>query len=268
MAPGRTGGMAVVDAAVERRWEQEQALLGLARDTPDEQFATGGLGALGVEPTARIVVLPGNPSAQPVPAADPKTIIPQAIMLPGGQQLPHHSIVRGTSSGFVGYTPSGGDGRWLSFTAVHWHGGMDFYPGAEGGHDLQQALGPRRRAVFLHRCIGWAWGAFRLQREIIDKFEVPGPFRVILGVADAAGAFLTNLGAGWDNPWSASIYGGEAALESRVLLLEDLAEWPDGEGTEELALRFGARLDLAFGGTGERHLDRTGPAPGTFTPRW
>jgi hypothetical protein len=263
--------MAVVDAAAEQRWDREQTLLGLARDTPDEHFATGGLGTLAVEPTARIVVLPGDPSAQPVPAAAPKTIIPQAIMLPRDQQLPHHSIVRGTSSGFVGYTPSGGDGRWRSFTAVHWHGGVDFYLGTEGGHDLQPVPGPRRRVVFLLNCVGWAWGAFRLQREIIDKFGVPGPFRAILGVADTAGAFLTTLGAGWDNRWSASIYSiysDETALESRVLLLEDLAEWPDEEGAEELALRFGARLDLAFGGTGERHLDKTGPAPGTFTPRW
>ena len=36
----------------------------------------------------------------------------------------------------------------------------------------------------------------------------------------------------------------------------------------ELALRFGARLDLAFGGPGERHLDRAGPEQGRFNPRW
>jgi hypothetical protein len=43
-----------------------------------------------------------------------------------------------------------------------------------------------------------------------------------------------------------------------VLLLENLPEWPDAAGVEAVALRFGARLDLAFGGSGERHLDRTG----------
>lgn len=268
MVPGWTGGMAVVDAAVERRWEREQVLLGLTRSTPVEQFATGGLGALAVEPTARIVVLPGDPSTQPVPAANPKTIIPQPIMLPRGQQLPYHSFVRGTSSGFVGYTPSGEDGRWGRFTAVHWHGGVDFYLGAEGGRDWEQAPGQHRRAVFLLNCVGWAWGAFRLQQEIIGKYEVPGPFRAILGVANTAGAFLGTLGAGWDNRWSASIYSDETALEPQVLLLEDLAQWPDEEGAEAMAMRFGARLDLAFGGTGERHLDRIGPAAGTFTPQW
>lgn len=58
------------------------------------------------------------------------------------------------------------------------------------------------------------------------------------------------------------------AIEPRVLLLEDLAQWPDEQGVEELALRFGARVDLAFGGSGQRHLDRVGPETGKFTPRW
>lgn len=40
---------------------------------------------------------------------------------------------------------------------------------------------------------------------------------------------------------------------------EDLETWPDEKGVEELALRFGARIDLAFGGNGTRHL----ASPGT-----
>ena len=55
--------MDVDDDAVERRWEREQALLGLARDTPEEEFARGGLAALAVDPTVRITVLPADPSA-------------------------------------------------------------------------------------------------------------------------------------------------------------------------------------------------------------
>src|SRR5260370_30048567 len=57
--------------AVERRWEREQALLGLARDTPEKDFARGGLAALAVDPTVRITVLPADPSAQPVPGREP-----------------------------------------------------------------------------------------------------------------------------------------------------------------------------------------------------
>jgi hypothetical protein len=35
----------VDDDAVKRRWEWEEELLGLARDTPDKKFARGGFGA-------------------------------------------------------------------------------------------------------------------------------------------------------------------------------------------------------------------------------
>jgi hypothetical protein len=76
------------------------------------------------------------------------------------------------------------------------------------------------------------------------------------------------FGAGQTDPGSTGFWDEPTAVEQHVLLLEDLAEWPDAVGVEALALRFGARLDLAFGGSGERHLDRAGPDAGKFRPRW
>ena len=74
------------------------------------------------------------------------------------------------------------------------------------------------------------------------------------------------LGAGWAEPGSLSPRGRLTAIEPR-LLLEDLGEWPDEKGVLELVLRFGARLDLAFGGPGGRHLDHAGPEQGRYNPR-
>jgi len=256
----------VDDDTAKRRWEREQALIGLARDTPDEEFARGGLAALAVDPTVRIVVLPGDPSSQVVPAQEPTTVVPKVITLPDGRQFPYHGAVRGTSSGYVGYT-AGDGGRWQSFDAVHWHGGVDFFLGAEGGRDWEYASS-RGRVFFLQKCVGRAWAAFDLQRRIAERFEIAGPFRAILAIADTTGAVLGYLGAGWPEPGSASLVGQPTAIEPRVLLLEDLDGWPDEKGVKELALRFGARLDLAFGGSGERHLDHAGPETGRFNPRW
>jgi hypothetical protein len=258
----------VASDVVKRRWEREQALLGLARDTPDEKFAAGGLGALAVPPTVRVVVLPSDPCSQIVPGQDPKSVIPQLITLPSGRQLPHHETVRGTSSGYVGYSYVGEDGLWRSFAAVHWHGGVDFFLGNEGGLEWEFAPGSQRRVVYLRKSVGWAWGAFGLQGQMIERFEIAGPFRVIVGACHMAGAILGNVGAGWAEPGSASLFGLPAAVEPRVLLLEDLPEWPDAVGVEALALRFGSRLDLAFGGPGDRHLDRVGPDAGRFKPQW
>lgn len=260
--------MNVNDDAVERRWEREQARLRLARDTPDKEFARGGLAALAVDPTVRITVLPADPSAQPVPAAKPETVIPKMITLPGGDgQFPFHETVRGTSSGYVGYTAGDGD-RWRSFDAVLWHGGVDVFLGTHGGRTWEIKSGSPRRVIYLRRCVGWAWAAFDLQRHMVERFGVCGPYRVILGIADTTGATLGTVGAGWAEPVSADGWGLPTAVEPHVLLLEDLVQWPDEHGIEEMALRFGARVDLAFGGSGERHLDRAGPETGKFVPRW
>jgi hypothetical protein len=247
------------EIVVKQRWEREQSLLRLARDSPEEEFAAGGLGALAVPPTVRIVVLPADPSSQCVPGLDPAEVIPQLTTLPGGQQLPELEQVRGTSSGYVRYPYSGDDGLWRSFAAVHWHGGVDCFLGNGGGHEWEVPAGRRQRVVYLLQSIAWAQAAFDLQRQIIERFPVAGPFRAILGVAHTYGASLVNFGDGWPEPRPSAFWDQPTAVERHVLLVEDVSEWPDTARAEDLALRFGARLDLAFGGPGRRHLNRTTP---------
>jgi hypothetical protein len=246
-------------------WAEEQALLGLARDTPPATFAAGGLGALAVPPTVRIVVLPGEPSSIALPAQDPSGVIPPFISLPGGAQLPRTGTVRGVSSGYVGYPERDRGERWPRFTALPWHGGVDFYLGESGGQDRDEAHG-MPRLIWLRRTVGWAWGAFGFQLKVIRRYGIEGPFRAIIGVADTASAGLGDLGTGWAEPGGPGSPSAPAAVDHQVLLHEDLAQWPDADGIKELALRFGARLDLAFGGSGDRHLDRTGPEADHFRP--
>jgi hypothetical protein len=256
--PGSSGAVDS-EIVVKQRWEREQLLLGLARDSPDEEFAAGGLGALAVPTTVRVVVVPADPGSQCVPGLDPAEVIPQLAALSDGQQLPQLDQVRGTSSGYVRYPHSGDNGLWRSFAAVHWHGGVDFFLGNQGGHEWEVPAGPRRRVVYLLQSIAWARAAFDLQRRIIERFTAAGPFRAILGVAHTAGTSLVNLGAGWPEPRASAFWDQPTAVERHVLLLEDVPEWPDAAGAEDLALRFGARLDLAFGGSGRRHLNRATP---------
>jgi hypothetical protein len=186
----------VGDEAAERRWEREQALLGLARDTPDQEFARGGLAAMAVDPTVRIVVLPGDSYAQPVLAENPEAVVPKVMTLPGGVPFHRHETVRGTSSGCVGFT-TGADGRWQNFSAVLWHGGVDVFAGTQGGRRWEASPGSGRVVIFLRRCVGWAWAAFDLQRQAAERYGVAGPFRAIIGIAGNTGAVLGNVGTGW-----------------------------------------------------------------------
>lgn len=250
---------------IERRWETEQALLGLARDTPRGSFAAGGLAAVAAPATVRIVVLPGDPAAVALPAQDPQVVIPPVMSMPSGGQLPAADTVRGTSSGYVGF-PDPGKGRpWPRFVAVHWHGGIDIHLGELGGRDASSAH-DLPRLIWLRRSVAWAWGGFAFQHKIVRRYHVAGPFRAIVGVANTASAGLADLGTGWAEPGGPGSPTAPAAVDQQVLLSEDLKEWPDADGIKALALRFGARLDLAFGGSGDRHLDKTGPDAGEFRP--
>jgi hypothetical protein len=253
------------DEAIGRRWAREQELLGLARGTPGATFATGGLGALAVRPTVRIVVLPADPSALAVPAQDPAAIIPPYIEMPGGSTSPASGVIRGTSSGYVGYPDPGKGHPWPRYIALHSHGGVDFYLGSLGGQDADEQR-ELPRLIWLRRGIAWAWGAFTFQQHVARRHGIAGPFRAIIGVAGAAGAALGDLGTGWAEPGGPGSPKTPTAVEPQVLLHEDVPSWPDAAGLEALALRFGARLDLAFGGPGQRHLDKDGPEAGRFRP--
>jgi hypothetical protein len=178
----------VIDDAVRQRWEREQAFLGLTRETPDGEFARGGLGTLAGDPTVRITVLPDDPSSQALSPEDPKTVIPQTMKMPRGRHW-YHGAVRGTSSGYVGFT-TGNDGRWECFSAVNWHGGVDFMLGAHGGRQWSLSPNSQVRVVFLLTCVGSMSQAFDLQRQVVERFRIAGPFRAILSVADTVGAVL------------------------------------------------------------------------------
>lgn len=255
----------VIDEVVLRHWAEEQTLLGLASSTPAATFATGGLGALAVRPTVRVVVLPGDPSLLAVPVQDPAGIIPPYLTMPGGRQSPGTGLIRGTSAGYVGYPDPGKGYPWPRFIAVRWHGGIDFYLGSLGGQDADEQR-DLPRLIWLRRGIAWASGAFAFQHKLVRRYSVAGPFRAIVGVAGTSGAALGDLGTGWAEPGGPGSPATPSAVEPQILLHEDLPEWPDAAGAQALALRFGARLDLAFGGSGGRHLDKGGPDAGQFRP--
>ena len=145
-----------MDDAAERRWEREQAILGLAGGHAGSAVREGGLAALAVDPTSADRCPSWYPFSQPAPAENPEAVIHKAITLPGGRQFP-----------------------------VSQHGAQ--------------------HVAFLQKCVGRAWRAFDLQRQMVERYQVDGPFRAILGVADTAGAILGHLGAGWPGP--ASLFG-------------------------------------------------------------
>lgn len=65
------------------------------------------------------------------------------------------------------------------------------------------------------------------------RYAVAGPFRVIVGVAGAAGAVPGNFGTGWPEPATLGGWDLLVAVEPRVLLVEDLPQWPDEQGGPE-----------------------------------
>lgn len=243
-------------------WEREQALLGFAPDTPDDEFSVGGLAGLATPPTVRICVLPGDLYTVAIPPQEPATVIPQLITVPCGWQLPHRGTVRGTSRGYVAVSQSGEKGPWRSFVAVAWHGGVDFFLGDQGGREWDAPPGSRRRLFYLQKVIGWAWAAFDLQREMVERFHSGRPFPSDRGGGSHVRGEPGHIWSGMGRAEEHGLLG--PADRSRPARAAPTGPLPMARcrGRRDARAPVGARLDLAFGGPGERHLDRTGPDAG------
>jgi hypothetical protein len=102
------------------------------------------------------------------------------MTLPSGEQYPYHETGPRHLQGYVGCTTGDGN-RWQSFNAVLWHGGVDVFPVIHAGRTWEVTPGSRRLVIVFRRCVGWAWAAFDLWRQMVERYRVAAPNRDILG---------------------------------------------------------------------------------------
>ena len=91
-----------VGEATTRAWAEEQDLLRLGGEQSPRGVRAGGGLAAAIDPTVRVVVLPGDLSVHQVPELEPESVIPRAVTVPNSRALPYNDVVRGSSSGYIG----------------------------------------------------------------------------------------------------------------------------------------------------------------------
>ena len=122
------------EEVVRARWEREQALLGSLRKRRMRGSPSAAWPRSPCSRPCESVVLPGAPYAVANHLQNPTTVIPQLITVPcGWHVLPAPRDGARDLQRNVAVSYSSEDGLWRSFTAVHWHGGVDFFLGDQGG---------------------------------------------------------------------------------------------------------------------------------------
>lgn len=121
------------------------------------------------------------------------------------------------------------------------------------------------RVFFLTTIVGRVWWSLALYAEIVNRYELLGPWEVNLAFRETEGTVLGNVAAGWAEP--AELWPGEPStcLEPNVLLTSETEAWPsDRDEVQSLAFELGGRIEDAWRVRQRRFLSRIDPDIGTF----
>lgn len=240
---------------LRRRWAAERDLIHLSQQYGAD-FGLGGLGSLCSDLDVRVVTLPSDPHAQPVDLDE--------TILGWLQTQRDHEYRDVTDFGQARVTSSAAiihdrieEGKYNWFYGINRHGGID------AGHSLMSRVIQEGRFFFLRQIISFAWLCLDLQKEASQRWEIPGPFEMTLGLRETKGGFLSGFAEGWDPPFSVYRHS-KPCLEENVLLRW---EFDNDFESRQLAMDVGLRIENAFGSVEPRYLARHGDFAGEFDPR-
>lgn len=245
---------------IRARWEKKAATFGFP--DPDGLAPTSprGLARRFGQPTTRIILLPGDPFRTDLEFDDPfwqwwdeVRKAPFGGVLPWTESFPTvEAAVRVRSY----------DREWRGCLALHRYGGIEVI--SEDGWKLRD----ESRVIPLVRTVALIWIALDAQAKVSERFEVAGPWQILVARSDTLNAMLGNVAKGWAEP--REMFSGEAprCSDPNVLVVLELETLPTGEShLRDLAFRLGGRIEDAWGRRERRFLINGGDSAGQFDPR-
>lgn len=241
---------------LRKRWRRARDPLHLV-DAADERFGIGGLAARFIEdPRVRLLILPGDPEASIVELDDTfwEWWLKDRRDPASGKRTQRGSVRKPTVDAALRCRDLM-DGKCRSYVALYRHGGLEVELGEDGASNGYVRLIP---------IVGRIWAALELYREVVERFHIDGPWEVSLALRQTEGGYLANFGQGWAEPGRSFPREAEPCVERNLLIRQEVVEWPEPDGVQALAFRFGARLEDAWGSHLRRFIARDGEFAGQF----
>jgi hypothetical protein len=248
------------------RWQRHRAEQAMTPDVGD-QFACGQLGGLVDGLDFRVLFLPSDPAGDAI-SLDQEVLnwLKQQRESPYGGGYPSWGYLdRATNGALIQYQPFRDDKAWSRYLALHRHGGLEVGIGHfayEFRPYLQEDGGTR---IFpLRPMVGLIWTLAALQADVVNRWQISGPFEITIALSRTRKATLGTFAEGWPEPGQ-GLFDFTTCLDENVLLRHESDKLPE---PEQLAVDLGDRLEQVFGTVHRRHLARRGEFEGRFDPRF
>lgn len=248
----------IIEIEAQRgRWARYRQRQQLHPDS-GQDFARGGLGRQVDNLDLRLLFLPSDPSAEIV-ANDPETVewFKHDREVPFQGPPPRWSSDRTVTDAIVWVHYFHDEADWVRYLALHRHCGIEI-GASRHSYEIQGT-----RILSLRHIVGLAWIAADLQAGAVERWKIPAPFELTVGITNTQGTALGGFGEGWLEIGQ-GLHNFTTCLDDYVLLRWELDEIE----AENIAMDVGNRLEQAFGTTHRRHLANRGEYENRFDPRF
>lgn len=243
------------------RWRHARQALHLL-DPGANDFGSGGLARFVEARSVRLLILPEDPEAMTI-EFDKELWdwwLQDRLDPASGRSARWGLYEQPTATAAVRFERYGADGGWVSYLALHRHGGLEMEIGANGIYSWRE----QQRAFRLIRATGNIWAALDLYREVVEHLEIEGPWEVSLALQNTRGAILGNFGEGWAEPGMGFADEISICQDPGVLLHREVTHWPDVDGARSLAFDIGGWIEDSWGMRSRRFAALRGNLAGNF----
>lgn len=242
--------------AYRARWRRFREPLHLV-DLEDERFGRGGLAGRLDRPTMRLVILPGDPDRNVLEFDEEFwEWFRQDQDDPASEGSSNWgSSSRPTSSAAV--RSNARNASCSRYLAVHRNGAFELGL----GNDARYPLRPSITGVRLITIVGRVWCALEQYRQVIERFDIDGPWEIHASMIDVNDTVLGLLAEGWMEPYD---NGGRQCTEENLMYVTELDDWPDPDRVRSVAFKIGGWIEDSWGNEMRRFLARGGSYDGRF----
>lgn len=238
-----------------RRWTESQELT----DTSVENFATVRPLAIDKPARVRMVFVPGDPEVSFVrfdpgfwswwkpERRDPVTNGPTRW---GGIATP--------SSNVAIKTPYGLSTLPYTYTGLHRSGVLEIGLLKDAGWKTREGTDAFR----MNMIVGRFMAAVSLFADVVERYQLKGPFLILVALRDTLGSILGGFAEGWAEPDSLD-YESASCAEPNLLYRREIGSWPTtAEATTDLGIDLAGWLDDCWGVEQRRFIARRGDKAG------
>jgi hypothetical protein len=144
------------------------------------------------------------------------------------------------------------------YLALYRNGALEIGLLRDGTYESREGI----KIFRMNMILGRYWGGLELYRDVIERYELPGPFQIRVALLGTKDAQLGGFAEGWAEPFDFMSPDFAGCPEEHLLYTSYLDAWPSSDELSGFVISLGGWLDDAWCIKERRCIARVGDHAG------